>query len=598
MTAALIGAWAAALAAVLVLALAAHTVGGWMMRAAPPELAPEVRELCGMGALGVGLFLIGMLFWSRGMLLVLLLPLAAVGVFQVRTAGRWPRWQQGRNWILLTLPLLFYLGLDALVPPMGNIGEDGVAYHLVGPLQWLRLHHIVALHDNFPTTYPALVETLFGAVTGLANVRGAELVALLFALLLLRQVWGLVRNWGGDAWTAGLAVALLAAMPGVMEFATRPFVDVAYAAFALAGARVAWAASRRPHWILAGALAGFCVGIKYTGLIVVAGTVMALWLVGDRLPGGRPGWRRLSLFAATALLVGGAWYLRNAIVFLAPVYPLPLVAGNHWPGRYFPPAALHAFEQYMVRRGAGMGRGPLALLLLPFHLTYSANLFHGAGGIGLVPLAFLPAAIARLWRQAQARFWFTWAGILGLLWFLSDQEFRFLMPVVAVWTVAAAIGGGELLRRSPLALRTVAWLTVIASLAYGTGVVAWDGGVRARRVASLRSPAAAQRLWDREVPYARALAFLNAEPDPGSVLLLDPSVLTYYLHRPYQVIRGPYGEQPLGPLTIPQALDRLPEQGITEVVDVRSEFSGFRLTPRPEWRLEFSTADARIYRVR
>jgi 4-amino-4-deoxy-L-arabinose transferase-like glycosyltransferase len=547
-------------------------------------------------------------------------------------------WRAEYAWLLAILPLLVYLGLDALVPPMGDIGSDGVAYHLVGPSQWLRLHHIVALHGNFPTTYPALVETLFGAVMAIGNVRAAQLVAFLFGLLLLHQVWELVRELGGDRHAAALATALVACTPVVMPFATVAFVDLAFAAFAIAAARMAWRAVRPRDWLLAGALLGFAIGTKYTGILLLLAAGLALVFTRRARPAGAFRWAHLAIWLGTALAAGCAWYIRNAIVFLAPIYPLPLVGGNHWPGRYITVAGVHQFEQYMRVRGAGMGRSLTALLLFPFNYTFDTYRFHGGGGLGIVPLAFGPVALWRWIRQPWARYWALWCLFLGGLWFYTMQDSRYLIPVVVVWIGFAALEDRRALGSAAAALRGAAALAIVVSMAYGAGGMAWDNGHRPARVASLFSAERAAALWQELVPGAAAFAFLNRESGGGRVLLLDPRTMVYYLHRPYLLLRGPYEEQPLGPVTQEQALAELPQLGVTEILDMRSPVSDFRLHPQekaawrgreqsgptsgsdpaksgepqgvagavvtpvfdsgqPRLRLEFSSPDARVYRV-
>lgn len=569
------------------------------MRGAPAQLEAQLRLPTGLGTLGVGLFLVGMLEWNRGLLLLVLVPLAAWGAVHGWRQRRHPRWGNGRGWIWALAPWLLILGLDALVPPMGGLGNDAVAYHLLGPLQWLRMHHIAALHDNLRTSFPALVETLFGAVIAIANVRTAKLVALLFGLLLLQQIWGLIHDLGGDDYAAGLGVALLACMPVVMALAALPFVDLAYAVFAIASARLAWAASEPRHWLLAGALTGFAIGTKYTGLLLLLATLLSLSLLRRSHPAGEIPQRRLALFAAAALVCGGAWYVRNAIVFLAPVYPLPLVAGNHWPGRYMSVAAVRQFQAYMVWAGAGMGRSLMDLLLFPFRYTFEGARFQGGGGLGIVPLAFGPIAAWHLRRNRLACFWMLWSLVLTLLWFYSMQESRYLIPVLTVWAAFAVLAAARLMRGGTLALRGLTVLAVTVSLVYGAAGMAWDNGQRPARIASLFSTARAAALWQRNVPYAAAFAFLNREPDSGRVLLLDRHALAYYLHRPYVVVQGQWGEQPLGPITDAQVLARLRPLGISEVLDVRSSDSGFHIrAPEPaSLRLEFSSPDARVYHV-
>jgi hypothetical protein len=48
------------------------------------------------------------------------------------------------------------------------------------------------------------------------------------------------------------------------------------------------------------------------------------------------------------------------------------------------------FHAYIHDRGKGLGSGIWNVLLFPYQFTFFTSYFHGAGGIGLAPLAFAP----------------------------------------------------------------------------------------------------------------------------------------------------------------------------------------------------------------
>src|SRR5438876_9143025 len=83
-----------------------------------------------------------------------------------------------------------------------------------------------------------------------------------FAGILLLQTWGLSKRLGADTLTANISAGLAATMPVVMFTADRCFVDVPFAAFALAGARVGFDSSNRTHLAMAGVYSGFALGTK------------------------------------------------------------------------------------------------------------------------------------------------------------------------------------------------------------------------------------------------------------------------------------------------------------------------------------------------
>jgi hypothetical protein len=380
--------------------------------------------------------------------------------------------------------------------------------------------------------------------------------------------------------------------------ANRAYVDMAYAAFSLLAARLAWAAKRDLDWLLAGCFLGFSADIKYLGLFVIAATILTLILLARSHPAGCVGVRQLGLLSIASAVVGCVWYMRNWLVTGAPIYPMP--TGLHWPNRYLSAVDVLRIESYMHARGAAFGHGLKALLLLPFQFTYATHAFQGGGGIGVLPLALAPLLLAKRLREPLVRYWLVWSTVLTGIWFFTDPEARFLIPMITVWAVFASLAAGDLLRRREWLLRGPALAAVLVSLAYGMGAVAWFGGARSPRLRSLTSMSAERAWLHRSVPFAASMDCLNRPDHPGGrvAILRGIDIVTYFLRRDYVLLRGPYGEQPLGPLRLDQLLQQAPALHVTEVLDTRSDFGPFQLdsTP-PGWHLECQSSDARVYRA-
>ena len=144
---------------------------------------------------------------------------------------------------------------------------------------------------------------------------------------------------------------------------------------------------------------------KYTGLFAVpALAVCCAFVVVNRGELNRTiGIRNLWLGLAIAAALASPFYLRNWILLGCPIYPPPPGYAPFCSPKYFPRQAIEQFHNYIYRRGAGLGHDSLAFLKLPFNLTYHTANFHGAGGIGLCPLALAPFGVIATRRNIFAK---------------------------------------------------------------------------------------------------------------------------------------------------------------------------------------------------
>src|SRR5208283_435049 len=103
--------------------------------------------------------------------------------------------------------------------------------------------------------------------------------------------------------------------------------------------------------------------------------------------------RQAGIAIAVALVAAAPFYVRNWILLGCPIYPPTPVIAHQFHVKFLSPDAIVNFQSYILKRGAGLGHGLGAYLLLPFNLTYHTSNFHGAGGIGLAPLALGPIGL-------------------------------------------------------------------------------------------------------------------------------------------------------------------------------------------------------------
>jgi len=590
--------------ALLWLAATSLSAGSFLGRLLPDSLSARERAgFCALGGLGffsLTLFLAGQLHFG-------LFTVLAISAIWLLVQGA-PAWRllraacsdnaehvarHGRAAAAIVLFILALTFLSGLAEPVGNWEMDAVSYHLLGPKVWLRDGLIRPVADNCHTAFPATGETLFAALMAVGNDRAPDASAVLTLPLLLCVAMSLGRKLGlARSWLYWVA-AVMCTMPAVYVGTHATFVDGIYAAFALAALRIALDTNDPRNWLALGIFSGLAIATKYTGLLALPIVALVALVVARHANDGR----RMTRYAVggviLACLIGAPYYLRNWIVLGCPIYPPPPGYAHFCTPKYLSPAVVQSFHDYIRERGKGLGRGPLAFLLLPFNLTYETSRFHGAGGIGLCPLALAPLALVfrRFDRSTQALGVF--AFLTTAVWFVTQQESRFLISVYAVCAVLAVAAWRDLQAR-PRLLRWLAAAVVALSVSYGLFMTLRD---RKDGLHAVVSPGFAEFRHRRDIQYADAFRFVNARTDVRKILVLDRHLAPYFLDVPYLKPVGHWGERTLP--GGPSASDVLREPcafGVTHVLDVRSDLSNFQVAEADSrFAREFTSEDARVY---
>jgi len=256
--------------------------------------------------------------------------------------------------------------------------------------------------------------------------------------------------------------------------------------------------------------AGLAAGTKHIGAAAAAVLALGLAAFPPRSdPSVRGGLRAAGLFALVAAGVAAPWYVRSLVLTGDPVYPfLTAVLGN--------PALRERLSELTVRYGPGKTLADFALL--PVYLT---------AAIGPPYLSFAPFSMA-LWRTVQVRFlWFVVA-TLTVIWFLTAQVIRFLLPALPAAAMLAALGFAVLDGRSAV-LRTAARLIIVAGLAIAAAITVYHDAGFARVVAGLQPREAF--LLSRIDGHADIVWMNTHLPADARVLLLARQ--GYYLERWY-----------------------------------------------------------------
>src|SRR5208337_3921671 len=498
----------------------------------------------------------------------------------------------------LVILVLLVSAIAGLAPVTGDWGSDTVAYHLLGPKVWLRSGVIRPVADNCHTAFPQTAETMDAALYAIGGRAAPCFANFLTFALFLGVAASLAKRCGVDAAGSWWVAAIVATMPAVFSGAHGAFVDALYAAFFLAAMRVALDAESNVEWSAAGVFCGLVMATKYTGLMTVG--VLAVCALIFRNSRELEKWRRtlagFCLAGVAAVLVCGAYYARNWVLLGCPIYPPPPGLVQFCHAKYLSTQAVLDFHRYIWQRGTGLGRGPLAFLLLPYQLTYHTSNFNGAGGIGLVPLGLAPLGIYATRKKAITWYLAALAFLLTLAWFLTQQESRFLINVYAIAAVFGMIGWEQAGIFGGRAGRMMACLLVGMSVLYGMFLIVKPEAEPMRAVFS--SAYAAKRSAE-QIPYAQSFDYLNHEASVKKVLILDRSVPPFYLEKNYVKPVGQWGEISVpGVENSAEALGALGRLRATHVLDVNSEVAPFQVRePAAGLRLVFEAGNQRVYRV-
>ncbi len=374
---------------------------------------------------------------------------------------------------VLTLAALAVLALIlALAPP---VNTDALVYHLAIPKAYLEHHGVINLPNNMYSFFPLLFEMvfLFAMTFGVEALPALCGLGMTFLLLLGLTVYFRQYLSPRLVWCVPL---LFFSTPTFFEISASAYVDLALAGFMFFTfyAWDRWRETRRPFWFfyMAGC-AGAAWATKLTGLIVLPLAVLGIVLTGrtDNAPGRVV--KQVLIFGGIVVLFMAPWWIRNFLYSGNPFLPLlmPLLGGEdrvNWD-----PQRMAMFDHYV--RMFGMGRGLGDLLLLPYNLTFKAELhslkFDGQAGI--VFFMLIPALIVGLWkpRAPKAVPLAVFLAVLMLFWFINFQYVRFLAPAFTLLTLLCVAGLEKITRTGPEASSSSRWLSRILLGVVACGVL-------------------------------------------------------------------------------------------------------------------------------
>jgi hypothetical protein len=227
----------------------------------------------------------------------------------------------GYSIVLGALVVLLYGWILVAAYYLPARGIDDIAYHLPAVFEYVRSHGIRLLPlATPPFAYPENAELLFlWPVLFAHNQTMVDGINVPFVLLSVLAVYALARHFSLPKDDSLFAALLYALCPVVMMQAGVNYVDIIVSVFLLLSTYFTLRYYERQRWLdisLAGLSIGLMCGMKYTA------PFLALPLQLLIVPALRKRKRHAIGYVSIILLAGGWWYVRNAYILGAPLYPM------------------------------------------------------------------------------------------------------------------------------------------------------------------------------------------------------------------------------------------------------------------------------------
>ena len=393
----------------------------------------------GMGLIitGYAIFLLGIMDslypFSIGLMLTSLVLFSVVGWLRpIRTVRSAPSASTKRS--IWETSALFLLGIlllaDFVLTLTPETGKDALTYHLAVPKLYLLHHGFYFIPGNAFAGYPLLGEMNYLLALFLQNDILAKAMNFVILCGILLGISLFARHVLQNLRFFSLSILIFASIPSVFAVSHAAYSDLFVTFFTLAAiySFFRWSENQLVAWlILCGLFSGSAAACKYTAMIATPlGCLGILWLAKRSGNGAMETLRRLALYAATAFMAGSPFYLKNWIVTGNPFYPFfyGIFGGKGWD-----PDQARLYD--LLIQNLGMGRSLLDYLLLPWNLSFRANMdslaFDGMiGPIFLLTLPFLAAL--RRW-DTPLRMMLIYALLTFCFWASSAQQIRYLIPL-------------------------------------------------------------------------------------------------------------------------------------------------------------------------
>ncbi len=436
------------------------------------------------------------------------------------------------------LPLLLLAGViliaafSSLSPPIKN---DTLYYHLGLPKLWagdggIRFYPTIALSATALNS-----EVLLTPIVAFVSPEAAQFFTCIVGLIVMFLLGRGFNRLTGSS----LALALLAlgSVPLFMGGLTDAKNDYLAAGFALCSFLfyVEYINTEKTKQIIfAGIFAGLAASTKTNASIFLISVFLVLLLSRHRI-------KDIVLFVVAALLLGLPWYLKAYIQTGNPVYPF---FNSLFDSQFWHPV----FDSFNRATNAKVeNQNLLNFITSPFRLVYFPDIFRGRVGPAILiflPLLFFIKQIPRVIYKALII-----SLIFFIFWYIAWPNARYLMPVITLLALAAAVIIDRLFKIGKLpgyiAITGLSLLIAISGVQLirdgafrikaALGFVDRDYFLQTVSVLDPNQPGSSQKIT--ALPYYDIWQFLDVSAEPDAVVGILCSNWNradgFYLNRPY-----------------------------------------------------------------
>lgn len=413
---------------------------------------PARWGLCGalgFGAMGLLLFLVGLVSTAPAALIFAVLVVGFILLFMRRSNLRLLKVQNvdmDLTCLLLAafIAVLFLFRLPSALSPSDAADWDSISHQLAMSKLWLahgKVDYIPFMHQS---NIPATVNMLYMLALSIEGQFAAKTVAFGFSIFAVLMIGGLAAyRYGRPAgyWSA----FAFAVVPVVLWETGTAYVDVAHGVFA--GGAILFAAmmldsdaeQKRRWFTLCGISLGFALATKYTGFQIGFGIGAVVLVCALLRRSFLKGAQSVLAIVGIALAISAPWYVRNIVNTGNPVYPFfySVFRGSNWSEEN---AAAYAEEQrsfgigQKYEMGEYAGKDPLAfpaavsaLAVQPDKQINQGAVWGAIGPLFILALLWWPASGRTKTAERAAIFAIL---IVLLTWFFLTQQSRYIISLM------------------------------------------------------------------------------------------------------------------------------------------------------------------------
>ena len=549
----------------------------------------------GFGLISLSTFLLGVAHGLYPMLILAMM--AAFALVGVR--GLVILWRRSRStstprisWITV-VTLSIVVGhvianlVIALAPPVKG---DALFYNLAAPQIFLREHYLIEMPDIQYTYLPISIEMLYTVLLPFGGDTAPQLLHLSLGIFATGGVALMCQRFFHGV-PPGLVAAIFIAQPVVNKLMGTAKIDMGFAFYAILGlhAALVWQSTQNWRWLCAAAImCGLAAATKLNGIFLGL-LLLPLLFTSQRESSTSARWsglRATAVVAGVMTVIISPWLIRSALLTGDPVYPYLSRALRGLP--------VETFRTNVISISG--------LVRLPWTLTMDV-LPSSAAGAPLF-LALLPGLLLIRGRHRMVKPLLLGATLyIGVLFFLSYLEMRFLLPVLGVFSVLTAYVAIQLTSTTGRALRIVFSVVVFTPLAASLYVAARRVPVYWDVVVGKESRDAF--LTRRVGPLHDVLRFANQTLPTTATIFAGWEVRRYYSDRRFLIGNSIWWINESAGIATPQELrNKLRALGVTHVLlswdfhDIlRDQFREGQLVHDPETNLLFSPSFQPYYRT-